>query len=312
MPFFRSRKTIGKEALLDARHKASILVARLNRPMETRMVDTVTATSLALDTTLSLQLQSGSVAAGTNTGGGSGDRFGAAVLINLKTHVAITLPPPDPKGEQALATLKAASIEAAGFSKKDAADRLTRALNELKILKLLGGGINGAKQANDTATTEIAVAASEYAQSGGAVPADVAAASAAPDATASTATPTTAAGNTDAPAAPPPATAPSAVPGDANAFFQAANEALSELRRYLHQILPALETSHDKKTRNAAHKAKEDFDKAAAETLTAQNLHPSPSGAVAPAPVETVTATIDTSVTLAVAAASYQPLNLSA
>jgi hypothetical protein len=286
------------------------------------MVDTVTATSLSLDTTLSLQLQSGSVAAGTNTGDGSGDRFGAAVLINLKTHVAITLPPPDPKGEQALATLKAASIQAAGFSKKDAADRLTRALNELKILKLLGGGINGAKQAAQIAK-EIAVAASEYAQSGGAVPADVAAASAAPDATA---TPTTAAGNTDAPAAPPPpasvgddasaapppATAPSATPGDANAFFQAANEALSELRRYLHQILPALETSHDKKTRNAAHKAKEDFDKAAAETLTAQNLHPSSSGAVAPAPVETVTATIDTSVTLAVAAASYQPLNLSA
>jgi hypothetical protein len=272
------------------------------------MVDTVTATSLSLDTTLSLQLQSGSVAAGTNTGDGSGDRFGAAVLINLKTHVAITLPPPDPKGEQALATLKAASIQAAGFSKKDAADRLTRALNELKILKLLGGGINGAKQAAQIAK-EIAVAASEYAQSGGAVPADVAAASAAPDATA---TPTTAAGNTDAPAASPPATAPSAAPGDANAFFQAANEALSELRRYLHQILPALETSHDKKTRNAAHKAKEDFDKAAAETLTAQNLHPSSSGAVAPAPVETVTATIDTSVTLAVAAASYQPLNLSA
>ncbi|MGB8839455.1 MAG: hypothetical protein WCC64_00125 [Aliidongia sp.] len=300
------------------------------------MVNTVTATSLALDTTLSLQLQSESVSAGTNTGaeGGSGDRFGTAVLINLKTHVAISLPPPDPKGEQALATLKAASIEAAGFSKKDAADRLTRALNELKILKLLGGGINGAKQAAQIAK-EIGVAASEYAQSGGAVPADVAAAaSAAPDATASTATPaTTAAGNTDAPVTPPPpastgtdasatpaastaaspqATALTAVAGGPDAFFQAANEALSELHRYLQQILPSLETSPDKKTRNAAHKAQEDFDKAAAETLSVQNLSPASSDAAAAAPVETATATIDTSVTVAIATVSYQPLNLSA
>jgi hypothetical protein len=281
------------------------------------MVDTVTATSLSLDTTLSLQLQSESVAAGPNTGGGSGDRLGAAVLINLKTRVAISLPPPDPKGEQALATLKATAIEAAGFSKKEAADRLTRALNELKILKLLGGGINGAKQAAQIAK-EIGVAASEYAQSGGAMPADVAAASAAPDdATASAPTMT---GNTDAPAAPPPAATPpqatalSAALGGPDAFFQAANEALSELHRYLQQILPPLETSQDKKTRNAAHKAQEDFDKAVGTTLAAENLQPASSGAAAPAaaPVETATATIDTSVTVAVATVSYQPVNLSA
>ena len=265
--------------------------ARLNRPMETKMVDGATAIALSVSETVTQQSQSSSGMTSTSLETGietaalvqdaNGDQFGVAVVLNVGTTTTTSATSSEAKGQQALATLQATEAEALAFSKKDAEERLARAQAEITFLKLLGGGTAGAQQAAQIAK-QISAAAAEYSQAGSSTAGAAAA-------------PTTAAAALDTP----------------DPFFQTADGALAQLHKYLQQVLPPLEASKDKKAREAARQARAALDQAEDETSSAQSLD-SGSGDSSGLGASTVPAAADGSTAFGGSAGSYQPIDLSA
>jgi len=115
-------------------------------------------------TTVSYASYTESVTININTGNGgaaSGSTAGSSAAGgNSKAAQA-------QEGQQALATVEQTTAEAQDFLKNDAKAKLQIALNELKLLKLLGNTPAGAKEAAQIAK-QIADASSEYAAGGGA------------------------------------------------------------------------------------------------------------------------------------------------
>jgi hypothetical protein len=254
------------------------------------MVDNTAAIALSVSETVSQQTQSGSGTISTSLQTGiqaaalvqdaNGDQYGVAVVLNVGTTTTSSTSYAT-KGQQALATLKASEAEALAFPKKDAQERLDRALAALKLLKLLGGGTAGAQQAAQIAK-DIAAAAAEYSQPDG-------------NATGSATVQTTAATALDTP----------------DPFFQAADGALSQLQKYLQQVLPSLDSSKDKKARAAAQQARDIFDQAKDETASAESLN-SGSGDSSGAGAAPIPTAADGGTTFGSSAGSYQPIDLSA
>ncbi|MEI9985296.1 MAG: hypothetical protein WDN69_20130 [Aliidongia sp.] len=115
--------------------------------------ETVTSSSYSESVTISVATDSsGSGSAGAGTPSGA-----------LATQTQ--------NGQLALATVEQTAAEARDFLKNDAKQKLQIALNELKLLKLLGNTPAGAKEAAQLAK-QIADASSEYAAGGGASAAD--------------------------------------------------------------------------------------------------------------------------------------------
>ncbi len=115
-------------------------------------------------TTVSYASYTGSVTINIKTGSGStgsGSAAGSSAAGgNSKAAQA-------QEGQQALATVEQTAAEAQDFLKNDAKAKLQIALNELKLLKLLGNTPAGAKEAAQIAK-QLADASSEYAAGGGA------------------------------------------------------------------------------------------------------------------------------------------------
>jgi hypothetical protein len=259
--------------------------------METKMVDSATAIALSVSETVSFQSQSSGGTTSTSLEAGveaaalvqdaNGDQYGVAVVLDVGTATTTGTTSTDAKGQQALATLKATAAEAKAFPQKDAKDRLARALAELKLLKLLGGGTAGAQQATQIAK-QIAAAATEYSEAGG-----------------SSSTATTA-----------PTTAAAAL-NTTDPFFLTADGALSQLRKYLQQVLPPLEESKDKKARDAARQARAGFNQAVDETATAENLD-NVSTDSSGSDGSPASAAADGGTAFSAPTGSYQPIDLSA
>jgi hypothetical protein len=200
-----------------------------------------------------------SVAVIANSGG---TVFAAAVTINVAASTASANGPVAGQaqdGAQALATLKQTAAEARGFLKKDAQQKLQIAEGELRLLKLLGGGAAGAKQAAQLAR-QIADAATQYAEgSDPNAPADAAPAES--------------------------AAAASAQPSTQPSFYEQVDAALATLRKYLQSVAPALKTAPDQRTRAAGETAEEAFDQAEAQAAAAEAAFAGQAGAAAYQPV---------------------------
>jgi len=208
------------------------------------------------------------------------------------------------EGQQALATVEQTAAEARDFLKNDAKAKLQIALNELKLLKLLGNTPADAKEAAQIAK-QLADASSEYVEGGGADigTADSADATDGASADASTtaatggatsaattadgadvsaqaaaalvsgASQTTASADAQSSTTHGSATAASnqgLTPAEQDPFFELVQAALKELKKYLLKTLPALEASSDKKTRETAKKAEESFNESVGQIGAAE------------------------------------------
>lgn len=230
-------------------------------------------------------------------------------------------------GQQALATVEQTATEARDFLKNDAKKKLAQAEAELKLLKLLGNSAAGAKEAAQIAR-EIADAATQYAEGGGAADAAAtgtsstgadATAASAPAASSQNAAAQGAAGQSAT--APTNAAAGSAAAGTAAAltpaqqdpFYQSVEAALAELKKYLQKTLPALETSSDKKTRKTAKEVAESFDQSLVQVADAEatfNAESAPGGGAADATAALGGGDSAAAAAATAVAASYQSVNL--
>ena len=277
--------------------------------------------------------------------------YSQAVTINIKTGpngpgVSSAASAQLQDGQQALATVEQTAAEASDFLKNDAKQKLQIALNELKLLKLLGQTPAGAKEAAQLAK-QIADAASEYAAGGGADPADSADASTAAgdaadatDGTAATGSDGTAASATATPSSAATAAASSSTtaatgtagtsstaatgstaqaassngltPADQDPFFQEVQAALKELKKYLQKTLPALEASPDEKTRKLARKVEKSFNESVAQIASAEAQFNTES-ALGAADDTTALGGADSAASAAasIVAGVYQPVNIS-
>jgi hypothetical protein len=175
----------------------------------------------------------------------SGRSFGAAVAIDLSQAGAApsrTLQ----DLQSAIALLKQADEQSRDVQKRAAAQQLALAVKELALLKLLGNGLSGAREAVRLAR-RIAAAVQDYAAAGcGGAVASVASLAA------------------------------------ADPFYATASAALSQLRTYLGDVLPALQASPDRKTRRAAGTLQQDFQAADATISAAVESAGLPAPAAAP------------------------------
>ena len=230
------------------------------------MVDGTSSLAFAYNQSLSLQAQL--TPSGTSVSyqkqtqaalveqSANGDVFGAAVEIDLsvtaQTGAAQTGAAPatataagNSAGQQALNTVENSNAQARAFPKHLAAQKLDQAVKELTILKLLGSGPAAAKEAAKIAK-EIGDAVKDYT---GAQQAQFQAG--------------------DIASVPDPSTDP---------FLQVATAALGEVGKFLKKTLPALENSSDPKARDAARKARHEFDKATTELQNAETGGVPPTG----------------------------------
>jgi hypothetical protein len=256
------------------------------------MTATITAVAVAVSgrpsSTPSTSSSTGGQTSPFAAGTGGVDAFGVAVSVDSATQTAAASQR-EQDGLKALATLKQAAQQARDFDKKSASDKLALITRELALLKLLGTGIAAAREAVDLAK-QVAAAVSLYAGSGGdASAASVAApsadalidsaptdgavssgqnASSSPDlavasgTAASTDAAESASPTTPSGAAPSSASAPTAVAAtQQDPFYGLANALIAQLKKYLAQILPSLQTSADPKVRAEAGRLGKQFDK---------------------------------------------------
>ena len=210
-----------------------------------------------------LSIKAGAAIVGTDS---QGDVFGAAVVIDISvaasagtgTGTATTAAGKLlSEGQSAITTLQATQKQSKDMDKATAGEQLMLALKEIELLKLLSPGLPAAREAVRLAK-QINAAVQNFVQAGG----DVA------DSDAFGAT-------------------LQADGIDSDSFFDAAQEGLADLKKFLDQQLPPLLASNDPKKRKEATTLGQEFADADAEanqtiaTVEAEDAVPAASTAAA-------------------------------
>ncbi len=187
----------------------------------------------AVEVDISVSIQNGAVQNGTTASSPASSSSSSQPASSADSTDGSAETP----GQKALATVEASNAQARAFPKQEAAEKLKHALDELKILKLIGGP-KGVQLAGKIAK-EVESAVKEYA---GAEQNQLQAG--------------------DITSIPDPSTDP---------FFQVATAVLGEVGKYLKKNAPAVETSPNPKEREIAKKAEKAYGDAVSEIQSAES-----------------------------------------